>query len=570
MEVRRMEVSTITGGSERRFENGPPGVARFSSPCGVAVDSAGILYVADSSNNRIRKILPDGIASTVAGGVKGYADGVGAAAQFNDPIGIAVDSAGNLYVADTDNHRIRKILPDGTVSTLAGGVKGRTDGVGTDARFDTPYGVAVDSAGVLYVADSENSQIRKILPDGTVSTLAGSGEDGYAGGEDFANGPGDTARFYAPYGIAVDSAGVVYVADTNNNRIRKIFPDGTVSTLAGSKRDGFVDGVGGAAQFNLPFGIVVDGTGVIYVADMYNNRIRKILPDGTVSTLAGSGEGGFADGVGKRAEFNEPRGIAIDSAGNLYVADTENNRIRKLVPAPGANEEDAGVPNLPPAHAAPNVNRAPSVHRIPYENRVSSASSNLSVLPATYRDVVNMEDVAPGTADYTFFVVGKNGFALDGGSLTHYTNDNEFKLYKCREGTRLTSLYIRESDVHMTSPIRILQFEFPIHVVDQQAQLIQPGHTYRLTPTADVLGQVASHATIRGESVVSGNHCQEMKTDRMYKIEEILVGGPHASMGAVGGRRAKQTKRRNSKSRVSNKRRKGSRSTRKRRGTRRQ
>ena len=581
-----MEVTTLAGSGKRGYQNVPAGSriqAEFNSPSGVAVDSAGIVYVADSSNNRIRKILPDGAVSTLAGSGKGFADGLGVAARFSYPSGIAVDSAGVVYVADTQNHRIRKILPNGTVSTLAGSIDGFADGVGAEARFSYPIGIAVDSAGVLYVADSNNNAIRKILPGGAVSTLAGDGVE--EGG--FADGVGAEARFSYPSAIAVDRAGVVYVSDSNA-RIRKILQDGTASTLAGSGNVGFADGVGAEARFSYPSGIAVDSAGVLYVTDSENNRIRKILPDGTVSTF-----------VGSDAELKEPQGIAIDSEGNFYVADTENHRIRKLINPRAPNNRSEAL----------HWNEVPSESGIPYENLVSSMSSNLSALPTTYRDVVNMEDVAPDAADYTFFVVGRNGFALDEGSLTHYTKDNEFKLYRCREGTPLTSLYIRERHVDMTSPIRIFQFEFPVHVLDQQAQLIQPGRTYRLTPTAEVLGQVASHATIRGESVVSGNHCQEMKTDRMYKIEEIprssvnttsyenLLGlGSNGNSAAasnpnyglsnlnsavqttrrgqvienafrgLGGRRERQrkhTKRRTSKSR------KSSRSTRKARGTRR-
>jgi len=579
-----MEVTTLAGSGRPGYRNVPAGSwveAEFYSPCGVAVDGAGIVYVADSLNNRIRKILPNGEVSIKAGSIFGFADGVGTEAQFKLPTGIAVDSAGVLYVADKQNHRIRKILPDGTVSTLAGSRPGFADGVGAAARFSYPSGIAVDSAGIVYVADTSNNAIRKIALDGTVSTFAGDGVQ--IGG--FANGIGTIARFDEPYGIAVDRAGVVYVADSNNNRIRKILPDGTVSTLAGSGRDGLLDGPGAAAQFTAPLGIVVDGAGVVYVADSENHRIRKILPDGTVSTFAGIG-----------GELSAPHGIAIDREGNFYVADTENHQIGKVV--------NSRAPII--RSAALNENEVPSESGIPYENLVSSVSSNLSALPATYRDVVNMEDVAPDATDYTFFVVGKNGFALDEGSLTRYTKGNEFKLYRCREGMPLTSIHIRESDVHMMSPIRVLQFAFPVHVLDKQAQLIQPGRTYRLTPTAKVLGQVASHATIRGESVASGNHCQEKKTDRIYKIEEIprssvntstyenLLGlgsnGNYATatkpnyglsnlnqavnkarrgqmienaFRGLGGRRERQTMRKRSKSR------KRSRSTRKARGTRR-
>jgi len=328
-------VSTLAG-STQGFSDGAGSSAKFFRPAGVAVDSAGTVYVADTNNHRIRKVLSNGTVSTLAGsGVAGFADGVGAAAQFSSPNGVIVNSAGTVYVADTFNHRIRKILPDGTVSTLAGsGTAGFADGAGATAKFKYPEGVAVDSAGTVYVADTQNHRIRKILPDGTVSTLAGSGTVG------FADGPGAIARFWSPMGVAVDSAGTVYVGDQGNHRIRKILPDGTVSTLAGSGTAGFADGPGAIARFWSPMGVAVDSAGTVYVADTNNNRIRKILPDGTVSTLAGSGTAGIADGAGATAQFDNPKGVAADSAGTVYVADYFNHRIRKITIQSHPNDFD--------------------------------------------------------------------------------------------------------------------------------------------------------------------------------------------------------------------------------------
>jgi len=269
------------------------------------------------------------VVSTLAGsGSSGFADGTGTSAKFIRPSGVAVDSAGNVYVADTENHRIRKISPSGEVSTLAGSggfgsSGGSADGTGTAAQFDRPHGVAVDSAGNVYVADRYNHRIRKITPSGVVSTLAGSGVGG------FADGTGTAAKFNYPTGVAVDSAGNLYVADQYFQRIRKITASGVVSTLAGSW-SGYADGTGTAAQFNYPAGVAVDSAGNVYVADTENHRIRKITPSGVVSTLAGSGSSGFADGTGTTAKFIRPFGVAVDSAGNVYVADTWNHRIRKI------------------------------------------------------------------------------------------------------------------------------------------------------------------------------------------------------------------------------------------------
>jgi prepilin-type N-terminal cleavage/methylation domain-containing protein len=264
-----------------------------------------------------------GVVTTFAGsGTAGLLDGAAATARFNTPYGVAVDSSGNVYVADTLNSLIRKITPTGTVSTFAGsGTAGFLDGAAGTAKFNYPQALAVDTTGNVYVADTANNRIRKITSTGTVSTLAGSGVAGSA------EGTGTAAQFSNSFGIAVDSSGNVYVADTNNQRIRKITPGGVVMTLAGST-GGYANGTGAAAQFLNPQGVAVDSSGNVYVADGNNNRIRKITPGGVVTTLAGSGTAAFADGTGVNASFSAPRGIAADSAGNVYVADSTNKRIR--------------------------------------------------------------------------------------------------------------------------------------------------------------------------------------------------------------------------------------------------
>jgi len=247
-------------------------------PHSVAVDGSDNLYIADANNHRIKKIAPGGEVSTLAGnGEYGYQDGTGEAAQFNHPSGVAVDSSGILYVADYWNHCIRKITPDGEVSTFAGSSQGNEEC--TDEAAMDPKGVALDSFGNVYVADHTNHCVWKISPAGEVSTIAGSGYRGYH--DSF----GTDAQFDSPTGVTVDSNGILYVADACNQRIRKITPGGEVITLAGGTK-GYEDGTGEAAQFNYPYSVTVDSFGNVYVADHWNHCIRKITPEGGVSTLA--------------------------------------------------------------------------------------------------------------------------------------------------------------------------------------------------------------------------------------------------------------------------------------------
>ena len=293
----------------------------------MAVDGSGIVYVADATDHSIRKITPDGTVTTFAGkpGTFGSSDGTGVSALFRTPQGIAADSAGNVYVADTGNATVRKITSAGVVTTLAGsaGSPGNVDAAGAAARFSSPYGIAVDGAGTVYVVDSNVNIVRKITAAGVVTTLAGSfGQIGLV------DGTGAAARFSVPFDIAADAAGNLYICDHGNHAIRKITPAGVVTTLAGSGLPGKVDGTGTAALFKFPAGISVDSTGYVYVADTDNQVLRKISPAGVVTTIAGSGIGS-ADGVGTLATFNNPKDVAVDSSGNVYVVDRGNHTIRK-------------------------------------------------------------------------------------------------------------------------------------------------------------------------------------------------------------------------------------------------
>ena len=323
-------VSTHAGTSPTAGStDGTTSSALFNAPSGVAMDSAQNLYVADTLNNTVRKISPTGTVTTLAGlaGRTSSVDGTGTAARFQDPYAVAVDGLGNLFVADATDHSIRKISSAGVVTTFAGtgGSFGSTDGTGTAARFKAPLGIAADSAGNVYVADTGNAIVRKITAAGVVTTLAGS-----AGQSGSTDGTGTAARFMGPYGVTVDSSGTVYVVESSAV-VRKITAAGVVTTVAGtSGTNGFTNATGTAARFSVPFDIAVDGAGTLYVSDHGNHAVRKITAAGVVTTLAGSGSAGNTNATGTAASFRFPSGIAADSAGNVYLADTDNQIIRKI------------------------------------------------------------------------------------------------------------------------------------------------------------------------------------------------------------------------------------------------
>jgi serine/threonine-protein kinase len=346
-------VVTLAGGNSSGTTsgstNGVGTAALFNLPYSVAVDtSSGNVIVADYSNHKIRLIYPNRTVITLAGGslsgtTSGFNNGVGTAARFNNPYGVAVDTSGNVIVAEYSNNKIRLIHPNRTVITLAGGsasgtASGSTNEVGTAALFFNPTGVAVDTSGNVYVADSSNNKIRLIYPNRTVITLAGGNSSGTSTGS--INGVGTAALFMSPFGVAVDTSGNVIVADRDNNKIRLIFPNRTVITLAGGDSSGTTpgstNGVGTAALFKWPNGVAVDTSGNVIVADRDNNKIRLIFPNRTVITLAGGSSpgttSGSTNGVGTAALFNTPRGVAVDTSGNVIVTDVSNNKIRLIYP----------------------------------------------------------------------------------------------------------------------------------------------------------------------------------------------------------------------------------------------
>ena len=346
---------TFAGTGEDGFggDGGPATEAILDSPTGVTVDGAGNLYIADLENHRIRKVDAAGTITTVAGtGESGYGGDGGPAteARLDEPSGITVDGAGNLYIADTWNHRIRKVDAAGTITTVAGTGEtgfggdggpvtgwygfGGDGGPATEAILPYPYGVTVDEAGNLYIADGVNHRIRKVDAAGTITTVAGTGESGWwAGGFGGDGGPATEARLDTPTGVTVDGAGNLYIAGFQNHRIRKVDAAGTITTVAGTGEGGFGGDGGPATEARLtwPCRVTVDGAGNLYIADLGNHRIRKVDAAGTITTVAGTGIG---DGwPATEAQLIWPYGVTVDGGGNLYIADTGYNRIRVLTPS---------------------------------------------------------------------------------------------------------------------------------------------------------------------------------------------------------------------------------------------
>lgn len=386
--------------------DGISNTARFYNPWSPVMDNAGNLYVADAWNSTIRKITTNGLVSTLAGqvGVGGSTDGVGTNATFNNPFGLAIDSSNNLYVADTANFTIRKITPSGAVSTLAGsaGNSGSTNGTGTSAQFNFPVGVTVDTNGNVYVAEGSNEDIRKITPSGVVTTLAG-----LAGTYGTADGTGSAARFNWPSSLTIDANGNLFVADNGNSTIRKVTPAGVVTTIAGFPGSGgAADGTGNVARFYNPNGLVVDTAGNIYVADTGNNVIRKVTQAGVVTTLAGlSGSPGSADGIGSVVRFNSPTGVALDNSGNLYITDAQNKTIRATQPLTTPVNQFITFTPLPNHSAgdAPFTLSATSSSGLPVYLNVLSGPASLdtnNVLTILGGGTVTVVAWQPGNSNY--------------------------------------------------------------------------------------------------------------------------------------------------------------------------
>ena len=335
-------ITTVAGNGSLQYsgDGGAAINAELLFPSAVAVDSAGNYYIADTYNNAIREVTPGGIISTVAGnGSFGYSGDGGYAvnAQLGQPRAIVVDTAGNLYIADSAKAVVRKVTPDNTIFTVAGtGVPGYSGdgGQAAAAQLVQPSGLALDAAGNLYIADSDANAIRVVSPSGIINTVAGVGLPGFSGD----GGPATAAQLNYPLDVAVDRAGNLFIADSFNNCIRKVSLDGTITTVAGTGAFGN-SGDGGpaaSAQLDSPRRVTVDGAGILYIVDSGNNTIRRVISDGSITTIAGNGTPGYSgdNGPATSAQLDQPSGIAVDASGNIYIADALNDVIRLLQPAP--------------------------------------------------------------------------------------------------------------------------------------------------------------------------------------------------------------------------------------------
>ncbi len=453
-------IETVAGNGAPGYsgDGGPAAAAQIDNSYGVAADGAGNLYIADTSNHRIRKVdASTGNISTIAGtGTGGYGGdgGLATAAQLDNPYGVTPDASGNLHIADTLNHRIRKVdASTGNISTIAGtgtGGYGGDGGLATAAQLNYPSGAALDASGNLYIADTFNDRIRKVDTAGMITTVAGTGTNGDSGD----GGPATAAQLNQPSGVAVDGAGNLYIADAPNHRIRKVDAAGVITTIAGTGSGGF-SGDGGAAtaaRLNQPASVALDGSGNIYIADWFNHRVRKVDAAGVITTIAGTGSGGFSGdgGAATAARLNQPASVALDGSGSLYISDRVNQRVRKVIfppppaPAPAGPEPEpeaqpVGVSELSFAPDADSSIPAPQMLTL----RAEGGAVDFQALPSARW--IEVSPVAGNMAQY-------RGRLAEGETITLRVTVNPLGL---RPGTHRGRLYIR-SGGRISAAIRIV------------------------------------------------------------------------------------------------------------------
>ena len=413
-------ITTVAGNGASGFygDGGAATNASFDSPNGVAVDATGNLFITDSGNNRVRKVSTNGVITTVVGnGTFSFSGdgGLATSASLNYPLGVAVDATGNLFIADYSNNRIRKVSTNGVITTVAGNGTSAFSGdggVATNASLSYPSGVAVDAAGKLFIVDSNNNRIRKISATGVITTVAGNGSPGYSGD----GGLATSASLNYPWGVAVDATGNLFVADYNNNRLRKVSATGVITTVAGNGTPGY-SGDGGlatSASLNYPESVAVDAAGNLFIADYYNNRLRKVSSNGTITTAAGNGSPGYSGdgGAATNANLNTPWGVAVDATGNLFIADSHNNRIREVSPngiiATVVGNGTAGFSGDGQAATNASLNFSPGV--------AVDASGNLFIVDSSNNRI---REVSPAGIMATAAGNGTSGFSGDGGAATN-------------------------------------------------------------------------------------------------------------------------------------------------------
>ncbi|WP_161967245.1 autotransporter-associated beta strand repeat-containing protein [Fimbriiglobus ruber] len=354
-------ITTIAGNGTHGYngDGGPATAAELANPLGTAVDAAGDVFIADQANARVREVSPSGVITTIAGnGTPGFSGdgGPATAAELDIPAYVAVDAAGDVFITENANNRVREVNASGTITTIAGNGSAGSSGDGgpaTAAELHSAEGVAVDAAGDVFFVEETGNRVREVSASGIITTIAGNGTAGFSGD----GGPATAAELHDPFGVAVDAAGNVFIADLGNYSVREVSPSGVITTIAGNGTPGFSDdgGPATAAELHDPFGVAVDAAGDVFIADASNNRVREVSASGVITTVAGNGTAGFSGdgGLAAAAELNNPEGVAVDATGDVFIVDQNNQRVRELLPEHAVVSVD-GTGNLIVADSTPD------------------------------------------------------------------------------------------------------------------------------------------------------------------------------------------------------------------------